>query len=516
MTTRAPAPTDTTHATDDPHASSPILARIIATIGPASDSPEMIAQLIGAGVGIFRFNFSHGSFDEHAARLATVRRVAEQMGRTIGCMGDLPGPKIRVGTVAAPGIELRPGDEVVFVRDPAEASTRVQDGIQLARFPTTYPQLIDDVLPGQRVLINDGAIRMLAIEQQSGQLRCSVTVGGLVTTGKGINLPESEISAPAITDKDWAVVEWAVHHGLDFLALSFVRSPDEIATLQDRLWSMCSVDRAQTDAGHGSMIPVIAKVEKPQAVARIDEIVQQADGIMVARGDLGVEMDIAQVPLVQKRIIAACDRFGTPCIVATQMLETMIERSIPTRAEASDVANAILDGAGAVMLSGETAVGRHPALVVETMRRIVAAAEHELASRCAEPSSEIIPDAGHELTASLAHAAAEAACEIGAGAVACWSQNGGTARYLSQNKLAVPILACSSSVRATRRMMLLRGVTPLHMDPPDSLERWYERVEAHLTALGLAAQGVWAILLAGMPLGEVKRTDTMTIRRVGA
>lgn len=517
MTTHAPAPADRSTTRAEATAHTPILAKIVATIGPASESPEMVARLIEAGVGIFRFNFSHGSFDEHERRLATVRTVAKSMGRTIGCMGDLPGPKIRVGKVAEPGIELRVGDDVEFATDLTIAEVVESNGSRLARFPTTYPNLIDDVLPGQRVLINDGAIRMLAVEGRGGALRCCVTVGGLVTSNKGINLPESDISAPAITPKDWTIVEWAVRHGLDFLALSFVRSPKEIATLQDRLWSMCSIDKDHADAGHGSMIPVIAKIEKPQAVAQIDAIVQQADGIMVARGDLGVEMDIAQVPHVQKQIIASCERFGTPCIVATQMLETMIERSIPTRAEASDVANAILDGAGAVMLSGETAVGKHPALVVETMRRIIEATERTTARSAVSNTPAMVPDQGHELTAALAHAAVEAAQEIGAAAVACWSQNGGTARYLSQNKLAVPILACSSNLRATRRMTLLRGVTPLHLEPPASgtLADWNEAVDEHLVRLRLAPKGTWAILLAGLPLGKAKRTNTLTIHRVG-
>ncbi|MBY0308940.1 MAG: pyruvate kinase, partial [Phycisphaerales bacterium] len=355
----------------------PTLSSIVATIGPASDSPEIVGKLIDAGVAVFRFNFSHGSFEDHRRRLEVVRTVAAHKCCCIAVLGDLPGPKIRVGKVPDPGITLQAGQD--FLIDPACEPAEPATDSRPARFGCTYAQIARDVHPGHRVLINDGAIRAVAMERHADDppsaLRCRVTTGGAVTSKKGINLPQTDVSIPALTDRDWECVEWAVRHGLDFLALSFVRSAEEVRLLRERLASMCSVDGIAGNAAGGAAIPVIAKIEKPQAVAAIDEIAREADGLMVARGDLGVEMDIAAVPIVQKRILAAADRFRKPCIVATQMLESMITSPSPTRAEASDVATAVIEGADAVMLSAESAAGQYPVLAVETMRRIITNAE---------------------------------------------------------------------------------------------------------------------------------------------
>ena len=509
-------------------------ARIVATIGPASEAPAAVERLINAGVDIFRFNFSHGTLDDHERRLGVVREAAQRLRRPVGCLGDLCGPKIRVGAVGAlreaeapggpplSGVLVSPGDEVLI--DPGAQAARVTTvaARRVVILPTSYAPLVREVHPGHRVLINDGAVRMLAREAGPDGLLCSVTVGGLVTSRKGINLPDSRLSAPAITDEDWVCVEWAVRHGLDFLALSFVRSADEVNLLKDRLAGMCPVDRhhAERVLGEGSpsFIPVIAKIEKPEAVASIDAIVEAADAIMVARGDLGVEMDIAQVPVAQKRILAACENWGKPSIVATQMLETMIDNPQPTRAEASDVANAIFDGAGAVMLSGETATGRHPALVVETMRRIILAAEARIDESPMLESPPTILQQRRYVTAALAHGAWHVARDVGAVAVACWSENGGTARYLSQNDFRVPIVAYSSNPRATRRMSLLRGVTPILATPPESgrLADWNAAVDQDLLELGLARPGDAIVLLAGRPLGRVYSTSTLAVSKVGS
>ncbi|MEZ6234257.1 MAG: pyruvate kinase [Phycisphaerales bacterium] len=519
--------------------------RIVATIGPASDSPAMVERLINAGVNIFRFNFSHGTLDDHARRLATVRAVAQRMGRPVGCLGDLQGPKIRVGKIGSgfrpegPGVELAAGDEVVIDPDATDAAVEALDNAaasndahavaapdaqprRLITLPTDYEPIGREVLPGHRVLINDGNIRMLAVEGDDRRLRCSVTVGGLVTSRKGINLPDSRLSAPAITEDDWDCVEFAVNHGLDFLALSFVRNAAEVELLKDRLAGMCPADRSQSESvlgsGTPSYIPVIAKIEKPEALANLDAIVDAADGIMVARGDLGVEMDIAQVPVAQKRILDACDRWGKPSIVATQMLETMIDAATPTRAEASDVANAIFDGAGAVMLSAETATGKHPVLVVETMSRIIQAAEARIDETPMRADPPAVLQERRYFTAALAHGAWHVARDVGAVAVACWSENGGTARYLSQNDFRVPIVAYSSNPRATRRMSLLRGVTPIHAPPPASgrLSDWGDRVEADLLAAGLVRPNDAVVLLAGKPLGRVYSTSTLAVHRIGS
>lgn len=514
----------------DPDVQRPTLAKVVATIGPASDSPEMVRKLIEAGVAVFRFNFSHGEYDSHARRLRTVREVATAMGRTVACLGDLQGPKIRVGKVPTetfrnaagaviPGIELEAGQDVVLKAGIDQARYRDEGGTMVPLLPLTYEKLVTEVEVGHRVLINDGAIRMLAVDKdpEAGELRCRVRVGGIVTSNKGINLPQSDISAPAITERDWECVGWAVSLGMDFVALSFVRNAAEVRELKERLSQMCPVDRKEDPTGAGLGIPVVAKIEKPQALANIEAIVDAADAIMVARGDLGVEMDIAQVPVAQKGIVETCAAYGKPCIVATQMLETMIENPIPTRAEASDVANAIFDGADAVMLSGETAVGKHPSLVVETMKRIIAAAEARVALLPRASSAPLKLVQSKYPTAALAHGAWQVAQDVDAVLVACWSQDGGTARYLSQNNFSIPIFAWSSNVRATRRMALLSGVTPVHAKPPESglLAEWNADVDEYLLSHKLAKPGDFIILLAGKPLGTPKVVNTIAIHRVG-
>ncbi len=503
------------------HHERPTLTKIIATLGPASTSPEMITKLVEAGVAIFRLNFSHGTLDDHAIQLANVRAVAKELRRPIAVLGDLQGPKIRVGTVPASGIELHAGQEVRLRLGLAEAyeeTDPITGGLAVS-LPFEYEPLVREVEPGHRVLINDGAIRMLAVEKNiaRGELRCRVTTGGLVTTRKGINLPDSDLTAPAITERDWQCVEWAVQHGVDLLALSFVRCAEEVIELKERLAGMCPVSPGEHGDSLGSTIPVIAKIEKPQAVEQIESIVDAADGIMVARGDLGVEMDMARVPIVQKQIIQTCGRYGKPCIVATQMLESMINNANPTRAEATDIANAVLDGAGAVMLSAETATGRHPALAVETMRRIAHSAEDHLASL---PPKASAPETLQQLryrTAALAHGAWHIANDIGAELIVCWSEHGGAARYLSQNDFDIPIIAYTSSIKAARRMAMLRGVTAIRTEPPETgrLRDWSRELDRDLIARGWAEKGTPTILLAGKPLGQAKVSTSVAVHYVG-
>lgn len=503
----------------------PTRAKIVATIGPGCDNPDTIRKLIEAGVSVFRFNFSHGVLDAHKKRLTTVRSVAQDLHATIAILGDLCGPKIRLGTIpksftpklpmnqGGGAIELAAGHDVLLRADLTEA-TLDSDGVPI--LPVTYPEMIREVQPGHRVLINDGAIRMLAVERTPNSLRCRVTAGGPITSAKGINLPDSSISAPAITDADWSCVSWAVENQLDFLALSFVRRADEVRALKRRLEELAkpNVGRASPPA---VPIPVISKIEKPQAVADLDPIIEASDAIMVARGDLGVEMDIAQVPIVQKQILARCQYWGRTCIVATQMLESMINSASPTRAEASDVANAIFDGADAVMLSGETAVGRHPALVVETMRRIIAAAESHtaLAPHHDSPPLKLIET--RYPTAALAHGAWHIAKDIGAKLIVCWSQAGGTARYLSQNDFHIPIVAYTSDAPTARRMSLLKGVTPIHAPAPASglLRDFTDMAERDMLARNWAQQGEPILLLAGKPLGEAKATNSIATLFIG-
>ena len=499
----------------------PTLASIVATIGPASDTPELVGKLIDAGVAVFRINFSHGTFDDHRRRLEVIRMVAQQKCCCTAVLGDLPGPKIRIGTVPNPGIMLETGqDFLIDPNCPIAVPAPGRNG-EPTCFGCGFADIGRDVQPGHRVLINDGAIRAVAMERGLGDppaaLRCRVTTGGLVTSNKGINLPQTEISIPALTERDWQCVEWAVRHGIDYLALSFVRTADEVALLRQRLATMCSIDGVAGNISGGAGIPVIAKIEKPQALANIDAIAKEADGLMVARGDLGVEMDIAMVPIVQKRIIAAANGYGKPCIVATQMLESMINAPSPTRAEAGDVATAIIEGADAAMLSAESAAGQYPVLAVETMRRIIEKAEEwgRTQPHKASPPTDALT-AKHP-AAAVAHGVWHMAKDISAKLVVCWSQRGGTARYLSQTGFDIPVIAYSSSETATRRMVLLRGVVPLRADPPadSSLSAWNKAIDDDLLRREWVKPGDPIVLVAGRPLGVAKPASVVAVHRVG-
>jgi pyruvate kinase len=408
---------------------------------------------------------------------------------------------------------------VLLLAEGAPAPGAVSGAVTLA---SGYERLGSEVLPGHRVLINDGLIRMVAVPREPGDpgsaLRCRVLVGGLATSRKGINLPDSDVSEPSITDQDWRCVEWAVEKGLDVLAMSFVRKASEVEALKRALEGMCSRQRGVDPRGEPAMIPIVSKIEKPQALKDLDAIVRASDAIMVARGDLGVEMDLAEVPIVQKRVIAKADEWGKPCIVATQMLESMVTSASPTRAEAADVANAVLDHADAVMLSAETAVGKHPVLVVETMRRIIEKAEEYIRSSVDTPTTSRRLQESHYRTAALAHGAWHVAADTDAKLVVCWSQTGGTARYLSQTGLRRPIIAYTSDERQVRRMALYRGVTSRRMDVPatGSLADWQKSVEADLLALGWVLPGDSIVLLAGRPLGVAKATTTLAVHTVGS
>lgn len=496
----------------------PTHCKIVATIGPASDTPETVTRMIEAGVAVFRLNFSHGSMEDHARRLATIRAAAGALGQPIAVLGDLQGPKLRLGRIAEPGVILEAGQSVLLHGGVPGASADPEAPIHL---PSEYPALAREVQPGHRVLINDGAVRLLAVDREPDDppdaLRCRVMVGGLVTSRKGINLPDSDVRAEAITERDWECVEWAVAHGLDFLALSFVRRAEEVRRLKSALAGMCPVDFRVEGTGEGALIPVVAKIEKPQALDDLDAIVEAADAIMVARGDLGVEMDPARVPIIQRTLIAKCDEWGKPCIVATQMLESMISSPSPTRAEVSDIATAVLEWADAVMLSGETAAGKFPVLAVDTMRRVIATVEEHLHAGVTSPSPASQLIRSRYRTAALAHGIWHIARDLGAVLVACWSQEGGAARYLSQTGMPVPIVAYSGSERQVRRMALLRGVSARYMRVPasGSLREWNQLVERDLLDLGWVRPGDPVVLVAGRPLGVKGAARCVAMHAIG-
>ena len=513
-----------------------VLTKVVATLGPATDSADAVADLIREGVRVFRLNFSHGTLDEAEQRLTRVREAADRVGVAVGVLGDLSGPKIRVEQVPdvdeGGGLLLEPGQRVMFERH-SDDTYRGDDGV--VHIGTTYPSMVDEVEPGHRVLINDGAIRLMAIDPESeGEdddgrpgsgapsvdldpeddgLLCRVTHGGRLTSRKGVNLPDSEVSAPSLTPWDRTCAAWAVEHGVDYLALSFVRRAADVAELNRLL-----VERGRDNkkASSATRLPVIAKIEKPQAIAELTAVLEEADGVMVARGDLGVEMDLSEVPVLQKQIVQEAHRRGKPVIVATQMLESMIGSPTPTRAEVSDVANAILDGADATMLSGETAVGRYPAVCVATMSRASKQAEAYLARTGLRPSQRPAPmGEGSERMAALARGVAAVVDELDPKHVAIWSEQGGGARYLSYMRLRRPILAFSSDPAAVRRMAIFYGVYPVHMDKPVTQQRFLSNLDGWMAREGLAEAGDAIVCLGGEPWGEVGVTNQILVHRVG-
>jgi len=478
-----------------------ILPKIIATVGPACAASDMLASMITEGVRVFRINFSHGSFDDFERMLGAVRQASATTGIEVAVFGDLSGPKIRVGHVAGDGVMVKPGDTIRLQREPAPGSKSLT-------FDITEPRIIDDVQAGERVLINDGAIRALVIESHDDALLATITTGGLITSRKGVNLPDSALNLPGITDYDWRCVDWALKHDIDFLALSFVRTAADVAQLKAYV-------KQHVDPKRGRL-PITAKIEKPQALDDLDAILDQADAVMVARGDLGVEMDQVAVPIIQKRIIAMAHDHGKPVMVATQMLQSMIDAASPTRAEVSDVANAIFDGADCVMLSGETAVGRYPLESVIMMSRIALAMQDHVgrsSEQWGQPPRRL--QASRYRTAALAHGVASVVRDLDAKAIVVWSQRGGGARYLSQNRITVPIIAATSDRHAMRRMCPLFAVEPVLMDRPADIAGFLHAIDQLLPQRGWADPGDPIVIVTGDPIGVSGVTNTLKIHYVG-
>lgn len=480
------------------------LTKIVATIGTPGTpgcTREVLRGLMDAGVSVFRLNFSHGRPEEHAQSAEAIRTASADCGREVAILGDLSGPKIRIGPVQQGGVTVRPGQDVILQEDTMTASGPV--------FSCTCPDVIVDIKVGQRVFINDGAIRMAAIETRPDSVVCRVLTGGMVTTGKGINLPDTELKLSSPTQTDLEMARWAVEHDLDAVAQSFVRHGSEVRQLRAFMDQLCP-------NRHVQRMPIVVKIEKPQAVHNMESIIAEADAIMVARGDLGVEMDSARVPIIQKQLIDVARKYSRPTIVATQMLESMIQSASPTRAEVSDVANAILDGTDAVMLSAETAVGRYPVLAAEMMRRISRATEQWEAQRRV-PVPEIGFDSAVAMDhwiAALASGARSVVRDVNARMVVCWTETGATALHLSMNRYPIPIVACSSSLSVVRRLCLLRGVRPVHMSTPASLDKFTAHVNQYLVGAGLVEIGEPIVLIAGHPIGPDQHTNSLAVHYV--
>ena len=493
-----------------PEAPLPLLTKVIATAGPACNDTQMLTRLISQGVRVFRINFSHGSFEQFGHLLAAIRAASEEAEIEVAVLGDLCGPKIRIGEVAADGVLLNTGDRIRIVREEVRAEPPVPGDDAI--FSLTRPSIIDDVQPGHRIYINDGAIRALVVEtpgiEQEKVIVANVTAGGIVVSGKGVNLPDTDLNIEAITDHDWRCVDWALTHDLEFLALSFVRRVDELRQLKKYI--------NQHADDPGDIIPVVAKIERREALDDLEAIVAEADAVMVARGDLGVEMDLVRVPIIQKRIVAIAHDYGKPTIVATQMLQSMIDSPTPTRAEVSDVANAIFDGTDAVMLSGETAVGRYPYESVRMIASIAREMQEHVGRDTAQWGQP--PRASGETgrpAAALAHGVTTVARELGAKLIVVWSQKGGTARYLSQNRPTVPIIGVTSDYRAMRRMNMLFAVWPVLMTPPGDIEDFAAAADQLLIDHGWAEPGDAILIVAGEPLDTPGLTNTLRIHHVG-
>jgi pyruvate kinase len=462
--------------------------KIIATIGPASSSPALISQLIRAGMDVARLNFSHGTWKDHTQRINLIRREAAKAGKQIAIMQDLQGPKLRVGDMQNDAVTLKRGDSLTLT------SRRIIGTIDL--LSVTYSRLTKDVNVDDRLLLDDGKLELRVSRKDAHCLTCRVVRGGVLKSHKGVNLPGTHLSLPSLSRKDKADLRFGVKHGVDYIALSFVRSAHDILRTRKFLQSL------------GANIPIIAKIEKPEAIQNLAEIIEAANGIMVARGDLGVEMSPEKVPLLQKKIIEACHWAEKPVITATQMLESMIENPQPTRAETSDVANAILDGTDCVMLSGETAMGKYPAHAVSIMARI--AQQVETSVNPWPPDTDVSgPDE------SVAHAACRAAEEQQAQAIVTFTQSGSTALLVSKHRPRMSIIAPTPFVHIARRMSLYWGVKPVILRPKKTTDDMIASVEQIMLSKKLAKEHDLIVISAGVPIGVAGSTNMMKIHRVG-
>lgn len=470
-------------------------AKIVCTLGPSSNSKETIRRMIDAGMNVTRHNFSHGTHEEHRALFAAVRQAAREAGRIVGIMADLQGPKVRVG-------RFREGQATLEAGQPFVITTRAVEG-GAREVSTTYTGLPGDVHGGDTLLLDDGLIA-LAVERVEGpDIHCRVVVGGVLKNNKGINVPTAALSVPAITEKDFEDARFAVEQGADFLAMSFVRRPEDVLRMRRFLSEL----RAN--------VPIVTKVEKPQALEVIDDIIAVSDAIMVARGDLGVEMPTEEVPAIQKQLIAKCNRQGKPVITATQMLESMVHNPRPTRAEASDVANAVLDGSDAVMLSAESASGKYPVEAVATMKRIIFATEQARA-RIAAMNFRRAPTGTLPVNEGIAIAACTLADQVSARAIASITLSGSMAQQIAKYRPSRPIYAISQHEAVLRRLACTWGVEGVHMgDLTTHIDEAVREVEQALVLAGCLERGDYLVLTAGQPFSERQATNMVRVDRVG-
>ena len=465
-------------------------AKIVATLGPATESYEMIRAIIDAGVDVARLNLSHGSYAEHEGRFANVRKAADDAGRAVAILVDLQGPKIRLGKFSDGPHELAVGDTFRITTDDV-VGTRDLVG-------TTFKGLAGDVKPGDSLLIDDGKVRVQVESVDGPVVTTKVAVPGTVSNNKGINLPGVAVSVPALSEKDESDLRWGLRAGADLIALSFVRDAADVTRVHEIM------------AEEGRKVPVIAKIEKPQAVDNLEEIIDAFDGIMVARGDLAVELPLEAVPIVQKEAVELCRRMAKPVIVATQMLESMTYSPVPTRAEASDVANAVLDGTDAVMLSGETSVGKYPVLTVQTMARIVESTEDHGLERIPPVSAKPRTQGG-----IITLAANEVAEFVGAKFICIFTESGDTARRMSRLRPGIPMMAFAVDPAIRRRMALTWGVQSTLVEHVAHTDLMFIQVDEFFLGQGLAKEGDKVVVISGSPPGIIGSTNDIRIHKIG-
>lgn len=453
--------------------------KIVATVGPACSRPDQLTQLVQAGVNIFRLNMAHGSLGQHAELIDAIRAVSKELGTPVAILVDLAGPKIRLGELTSGEIECHEGEEFRFIRGDVASDSN--------ELVSNYEKLVDELVVGNRVMLADGTVSMKVEERTATFARCKVMQPGIIRSRQGINLPGAKLSVPGMTKRDCQHAVWAAEAGVDFVSLSFVRTAEDVHALQTMLRAC------------GSQAKVIAKIEKPEALDKLEEIVRVSDGIMVARGDLGVEIDIARVPLAQKRIISMCNTMQKPVITATQMLDSMQHSRYPTRAEATDVANAILDGTDACMLSGETAIGKYPQQTVETMGRIALEAEQLFRDR----PPQLVPfesDYLHSVTPAVLNGAGHMARQLKAKLIAVASHSGATALAVSKQRNFAPTIGVSDSPSTLRLMCLYWGVIPLAGAPTHDVAELMGHVEDWGLANGTLSSGDRVVVVTGSHL----------------
>lgn len=461
------------------------------TLGPASSDADRLFEMITAGMDVARFNMSHGSYPEHEERLKNLRAAEARAERPIGLLADLQGPKIRLGTFAHGTVILTAGQEFIVTTRDVPGDEHIVS--------CTHKGLPHDVHAGDQILVDDGKILMVAKEVTDTDVICTVIVGGPVSDHKGFNLPGAAVSVPAMSEKDASDLRWALRNGFDMIALSFVRNAADVDLVR------------QVMSEEGRTVPVIAKLEKPQAIENLDDIIDAFDAFMVARGDLGVELPLEEVPLVQKQIITKARRWAKPVIVATQMLESMIGNPRPTRAEASDVANAILDGADAVMLSGETSVGKYPVETVGTMAKIVDSTEvHGM-----EQISSIDWDP-HTTGGVISKAAVDVAERVGAAYLVAFTQSGDTARRMARLRPRIPIIAFSPLLKTQRELTLSWGIRTVLTPTVEATDDMVRLVDRTLKEQGVVQDGERVVIVAGTPAGRPGRTNSLRVHKIGS